>query len=102
MDVWAISGSLRRTNVWSCLRQPRREEGAAGRETNEGIDTEVRSVICALAVELFTCVGDVPSYSSFSGDDRQLSLFRLHESQSLDLLKGFVGFLSVVGNRLPT
>ena len=74
MDVYAVSGSLRRNKVWSCLRQQGR--GAAGRETNDGIDTEVRSVICALAVELFTCLGDVASYSSFSGDDRQLSLFR--------------------------
>ena len=73
------------------------------------IDTgRLRSVICALAVQLFTCLGDRLVHNSRDG----LSLFpkltplSLHVSQKLDLLKDFVGFLSlvlkfVVGNRLP-
>ena len=85
-------GELEKKECLELFETAWEEEGAAGRDTNDGIDTEVRSVICALAVELFTCLGDVPSYSSFSGDDGRPSPLWFYGYPKVCLLKGFVGF----------
>ena len=70
-----------------------------GRETN----VEWRSVICALAVELFTCFGnDRPSFPSYFGQWTTEPSFVACVANNGPLEKlRWHGFSSVVGNRLP-